>query len=182
MTRYAIPKETFVMVGGELRGNPDRPTYLDVIEVPMGKYADLRVRVALVRSEDYGHYDNFRITCSEDIAKLMETIDTEPQETLHVVLLDSRNTVLGVQEVARGGLTQAVIEPKLFFQAPIIADAASLIIVHNHPSGDPEASPNDVALTRALFESSQMLGFRLLDHVIIGSGGRYTSLADSGLL
>jgi len=117
MMGYSIPKETFVMVGGELRGNPDRPTYLDVIEIPMGKYADLRVRVALVRSEDYSLYDDYTIKSSEDVYSLMEVIDTEPQETLHVIMLNSRNKVLGVQEVSRGGLATTVVEAKLFFQA-----------------------------------------------------------------
>lgn len=170
------------MVGGELLENPDRPTYLDTIEVPMGKFADLKVRVALVRSEEYGLYDDFKVSCSEDVYRLMETIDTEPQETIHLIMLDSRNIVLGVQEIARGGLNSTVIEPKLFFQAPIIADAVSLIIAHNHPSGHPEPSSDDIALTGNLYKTSEMLGFRLLDHVIIGADGNYTSLADRGLI
>lgn len=180
--KYEIPKETFIMIGGELRENPDRPTYLDTIEVPMGKFADLKVRVALVRTEDHGDYDNFKIGCSEDVYNLMQTIDTEPQETLHLVMLDTRNTVLGVQEISRGGLTSAVVEPKLFFQAPIIADAASIIVVHNHPSGEPEPSQNDIFLTKNLQEASAMLGFSFLDHVIIGADGEYVSLADRGFI
>jgi DNA repair protein RadC len=179
---YRVPTEEFIMVGGELEPNSERLTYLDVIEVPMGKFADLRVRVALVRPEDYGAYEEFRIMGSEDVNKLMETIDVEPQETIHLVMLDARNAVVGVQEIARGGLTATVVEPKLFYQAPIIADAVSLIVVHNHPSGMPEPSSEDIALTRTLQETSTMLGFRFLDHVIIGSDGRYVSLADRGLL
>ena len=179
---YSIPKEEFILVGDGLESNPDRPTYLDVIEVPMGKFADLRVRVALVRPDDYGDYDDFRISCSEDVYTLMQTIDTEPQETIHLVMLDSRNAVIGVQEIARGGLTATVVEPKLFFQAPIIADAVSLIMVHNHPSGGVEPSADDLAITSSIAETSRMLGFRLLDHVIVGSYGKYTSLADRGLL
>mgnify|MGYP001821029929 CR=1 FL=1 len=180
--RYKIPKETFIMVGDELVCNPDRPTYLDVIEVPMGKFADLRVRVALVRSEEYGQYEDFKIGCSEDVYNLMQTIDTEPQETIHLVMLNTRNVVLGVQEIARGGLTHTVIEPKLFYQAPIIADSTSLIIVHNHPSGNPEPSSDDIALTNEMHKTSEMLGFRLLDHVIIGSDENYVSLAHRGLI
>ncbi|MHC4302132.1 MAG: JAB domain-containing protein [Planctomycetota bacterium] len=179
---YVIPKETFILVGDELKSNPDRPVYLDTIEVPMGKFADLRVRVALVRTEEHGLYEDFKIGGSEDVYNLMETIDTEPQETIHLIILDAKNIVLGVQEIARGGLTQAVIEPKLFYQAPIIADAASIIIVHNHPSGDPEPGEADISLTNQLYKTSEMLGFRLLDHVIIGSDEDYVSLADRGLI
>ena len=179
---YAIPKETFIMAGGDLHNNPDRPTYLDVIEVPMGKFADLKVRVALVRSEEYGLYDDFIIGCSEDVYRLMETIDTEPQETMHLIMLDSKNAVIGVQEVSRGGITKTVVEPKLFYQAPIIADAVSIIVVHNHPSGKAEPSVEDINITHHLIKTSEMLGFKLLDHVIIGAGGNYTSLADRGLI
>lgn len=179
---YSIPKETFVMADGELFSNPDRPTYLDTIEVPMGKFADLKVRVALVRSEEYGLYDDLVIQSSQDVQKLIETIDTEPQETIHLIMLDSKNAVTGVQEVARGGLTKTVVEPKLFYQAPIIANATSIIIAHNHPSGNPEPSVDDINLTLHLEKTSNMLGFRLLDHVIIGGNGKYTSLADRGLI
>jgi DNA repair protein RadC len=180
--RYPIPRETFIMSSGELIGNPDRQTSFDTIEVPMGKFADLKVRVALVRSEEYGMYDDLIIRSSEDIYQLMELINTEPQETIHLILLDSKNAVIGVQEIARGGLTQSVIEPKLFYQAPIIADAASIIIVHNHPSGYPEPSDEDIHLTHHLIKTSEMLGFRMLDHVIVGKKGKYTSLADRGLI
>jgi DNA repair protein RadC len=185
MTRgYPIPKEEFLIVGvddGEeiIIRNPE--TGFDRIEVPLGEFEDLRVRVGLVRSPDYDEFEPYRITQSEDIYRFVRNLDFEPQETFGVVLLDTQNKVLGYQEVFRGGLTETAIEPKLLFQAPILADATSIILVHNHPSGNPEPSVADRNVTLKIQEAATMLGFRVLDHVIVGVDA-YTSLADRGML
>lgn len=178
---YAIPKETFIVVGGELRCNPERESRLELVELPMGEFEDLRVRVALVRDEDYGLHDDVVISDSEDIFNLMKSMAFEPQETIHIIMLDARNIVIGIQEVFRGGSYEMVIEPKLLFQAPILADAVSLIFVHNHPSGAPKPSSVDQQMTHNFAEASRLLGFRFLDHVIIGDGD-YASFADIGLI
>jgi DNA repair protein RadC len=182
MAKYKVPTEEFILVGDEVYSNPDRPTYLDYIEIPMGKFADLKVRIALVRNEEYGKYEDFTIGQSSDVHRLMQTIDTESQETLSVVLLDARNNVIGVHEVVRGGITKAAFEIKLLFQSAVISNAVSLILVHNHPSGNVKPSDEDIALTEEVSKASAILGYKLLDHVIIGSKGKFTSLADEGLI
>ena len=175
---YDIPKEEFLIVGTDaVVRNPE--TGFERIEVPLGDFEDLRVRVGLVRSINYDEFEPYVIRSSEDIYQLARNLDFEPQETLGLVMLDTRNQVLGYQEVSRGGLTQTAIEPKLLFQAPLLTDAASIILVHNHPSGYPEPSSEDIALTQHVQQIADLLGFRLLDHVVIGVDA-YVSLADRG--
>ena len=102
------------------------------------------------------------------------------QEQLRVVLLDSRNRILGVHLVCQGGLNAAVIRLADCFREAIRANAAALVLVHNHPSGDPAPSPDDCRLTALAGQLGDDLGIDLLDHLIIG-GQEHTSLRRLGL-
>lgn len=99
------------------------------------------------------------------------------RERFSVVLLDGKNRVLGIHIVSVGSLTAALVHPREVFKAAILANAASVILVHNHPSGDPEPSAEDRALTARLRQAGELLGITVLDHVVIGDGS-YTSLAE----
>lgn len=103
------------------------------------------------------------------------------QEHLRVLLLSTRNEVLSIQEIYVGNVNSSMVRPAEVFRPAIRDNAPSIIVVHNHPSGDPTPSAEDVAITRALVSSGKMLGIELLDHLIIGSGGRYVSLNEKGL-
>src|SRR5262249_8314648 len=97
--------------------------------------------------------------------------------------LDSQNGVNAYHEVSVGSLSASIVHPREVFRAAILAGAAHLVIVHNHPSGDPTPSKEDVTLTRQLAEGARLLGIGLHDHVVLGSGGdRFLSLAQRGLL
>jgi DNA repair protein RadC len=102
------------------------------------------------------------------------------QEELRVILLDVRNRVLQVQSVYRGSLNSSQVRVGELFKEAIRRNAANIIVVHNHPSGDPTPSPEDVALTRAVVQAGQLLDVTVLDHLIIGRG-RYVSLKERGL-
>lgn len=102
------------------------------------------------------------------------------QEHLRVILLDTRNRVISIADVARGSLNSAHIRIGEIFRDAIRKNAAALILVHNHPSGDPSPSPDDLALTKAVREAGRMLDIEVLDHLIIGQG-RYISLKESKL-
>jgi DNA repair protein RadC len=93
------------------------------------------------------------------------------QEELWVLLLDTRNHHLRTQQLYRGSLNASTVRPAEIFKAGIRHNAAGLIIVHNHPSGDPSPSPEDVNLTRMLIDAGRMLELPILDHVIVGSHG-----------
>ena len=81
-----------------------------------------------------------------------------------------------------GALTAALVHPREVLKPAILGNAAAMILVHNHPSGDPAPSGEDLALTRRLCEASELVGIRVLDHIIIGHDGAYRSLADEGRL
>ncbi len=103
------------------------------------------------------------------------------KEVFLSVLLDARNTILRDVPVSVGSLTASVVHPREVFQDAIRDGAASVVCVHNHPSGDPAPSAQDRKITRQLHESSKVLGIRLLDHIIIGDDD-YFSFADAGIL
>ena len=103
------------------------------------------------------------------------------QEEMHVILLDTRNRVVGIHAVYRGSLNTSVVRLGELFRAAIEAPAAAVIIAHNHPSGDPAPSPEDVNVTRQLVKAGKLLDIEILDHVVIGQGGQYASLKERGL-
>jgi DNA repair protein RadC len=102
------------------------------------------------------------------------------QEHLRVLLLDTRNHVLDIVEVYQGSVNTSQIRVGEVFKAAIRRNATAVIVVHNHPSGDPTPSPDDLAVTRALVQAGKLLDLELLDHVIIGQG-RSTSMKERGL-
>jgi DNA repair protein RadC len=102
------------------------------------------------------------------------------QEELRVILLDTRNQILQIESVYRGSLNSSQVRVGELFKAAIRRNAAAVIIVHNHPSGDPTPSPDDVAITRAVVQAGKLLDVDVLDHLVIGSG-RYVSLKERGL-
>ena len=102
------------------------------------------------------------------------------QEHLRVMLLDTRNRVLAVHTVYVGNLNTSVVRVGEIFRQAIKANAAALIVVHNHPSGDPTPSPEDVAVTELIVQAGRLLGIEVLDHLIIGQQ-RFVSLKDRGL-
>ncbi len=103
-----------------------------------------------------------------------------PQEEFWVLHLDVKNRVWRVQRLYRGSLTQARVRVGEVFREAIRSNAAAIIVAHNHPSGDPTPSPQDVALTRMLVDAGKLLEIPVLDHVIIGMG-RWVSLKERGL-
>jgi DNA repair protein RadC len=97
-----------------------------------------------------------------------------------VIYLNTRNRLLGWEDVYRGSLNQSQVRIGELFKGAIRKNAASVICLHNHPSGDPTPSPDDVAITRALIEAGKLLDVELLDHIIIGRG-RFVSLKERRL-
>jgi DNA repair protein RadC len=104
-----------------------------------------------------------------------------PREEFRVMLLDSKQKLIRVQTVSLGSLDKALVEPRDVFRPAITAGAASLVIVHNHPSGDPHPSEDDVLLTKELCMCGKILGITVLDHIIIGKGD-HVSFKERGLM
>jgi DNA repair protein RadC len=123
-----------------------------------------------------------RIREPEDVARLFQTRLRDLQvEEFHLLALDSQSQVLRQVLVTRGLLNSSLVHPREVFRAAIAEAAAGIIVVHNHPSGDPTPSAEDRTVTRQLAEAGRLLDLPLYDHVIIG-GDRFVSLATLGLL
>lgn len=103
------------------------------------------------------------------------------KECFWCLLLDGKNRILKIVRISEGSLTRSLVHPREVFRPAIREAAAALIFVHNHPSGEPQPSEEDVQMTRRLVETGSVVGIRVLDHVIIGSY-RYFSFADEGMI
>ena len=112
---------------------------------------------------------------------LQKSIGLEKKEHFVMLSLDSRNNLIKISKISVGSLNASVVHPREVFKEAIQSLAAQIIIAHNHPSGDPEASPEDIALTRRLGEAARIIGIELLDHVIV-TGNGYTSLREQELM
>lgn len=120
------------------------------------------------------------VSSPADAANLLMTeMSPLTQEHLRVILLDTRNRVIGSPTIYIGSLNTAVMRIAEVFRPAIVAHAAAIIVAHNHPSGDPSPSPEDVNVTRQLVRVGKDLDITVLDHVIIGNG-RYVSLKERG--
>lgn len=100
-------------------------------------------------------------------------------ELFKAVLLDAKHRLIRDMTVSEGSLTVSIVHPREVFNLAVRESAAAIIFVHNHPSGDPQPSEEDHALTRRLTDAGEILGIRVLDHIVIGDG-RYVSFADEG--
>ena len=122
-----------------------------------------------------------QVRSPSDAANLvMSEMGLLEQEHLRVMLLDTRNCVLATPTIYVGSLNTSLIRVGELFREAIRANCASLIVLHNHPSGDPTPSPEDVAVTRQIVEAGQLLDVEVLDHLIIGRQ-RFVSLKERGL-
>jgi DNA repair protein RadC len=110
-------------------------------------------------------------------ARMGARLRDQPQEEFHALLLNSRHRVVREVLVTRGLLDSSLIHPREVFRPAVIEGAASVILVHNHPSGDPTPSAEDRAVTRQLGEAGRAVGIPVLDHVVVGAGS-YASLAE----
>lgn len=113
-------------------------------------------------------------------ALLMYEMSALEQEHLRVLILDTRNRLVRIAEVYHGSLNSSLIRVGEIFRDAVRANAAAVIVAHNHPSGDPTPSPEDVSVTKAIVEAGRLLDIEVLDHLVIGRG-RFVSLKAQGL-
>lgn len=102
------------------------------------------------------------------------------QEVMGALYVDARNRLLGESEIFSGTLSRAAVEPRAILKQALLRDAAGIILFHTHPSGDPTPSAEDLSFTRRMREAAEIVGVRLVDHLILGNGGRWTSLERLG--
>lgn len=116
-----------------------------------------------------------------DAANLLSEMSVLEQETMRTILLDTKNRVLATPTVYRGSLHTTVVRVSELFREAVRQNCAALIIAHNHPSGDPTPSPEDVAVTAEIVKAGKILDIDVLDHLVIGAGQKFVSLKERGL-
>jgi DNA repair protein RadC len=99
-----------------------------------------------------------------------------------MMCLDTKNKVISLITLSIGTLNVGLVHPREVFKSAILSNAASIILGHNHPSGDPEPSPEDIQMTERIAEAGRILGIELLDHIIIGDEGRFVSMKEKGFM
>jgi len=138
--------------------------------------------VRLVRENLDGSSERREMDGPDEVAKVFaEHLRHADREHFVVMLLCTQNRLIGVNTVSVGTLNAALVSPREVFKAAILANAASVVVGHNHPSGDPQPSPEDVQVTEVLRRAGELLDIPVLDHVVIGDCGRYASLKRMGL-
>jgi DNA repair protein RadC len=112
---------------------------------------------------------------------VMEELRHNLREHFRAVLLDTKNKVMGIEEISIGSLNTSLVHPREVFRPAIRKSCASIILIHNHPSGDPTPSREDLDVTKRLCDAGKLIGIEVLDHIIIGDG-KFTSFREKGLL
>ena len=117
--------------------------------------------------------DEVKFSCSEDVATNsfihhLFTDQDNDKEKLYVIILNVKNKVIGYSLISMGSLTSSIVHPREVLKPAVLASAASVIIVHNHPSGDPEPSTDDIEITNRISKACTIMGINLLDHLILG--------------
>lgn len=132
------------------------------------------------RSGRLGAQERPQIRSARDVADLvlneMRALD---REEFRAILLDNRNRVIGIRVISIGHLSAVLVHPRELFKECIRKSCASVVLVHNHPSGDPEPSVDDLRMTQRLREAGKLLGIEVLDHIIVG-GTRFVSMRERG--
>ena len=143
-----------------------------------------RYRLELVR-EKASRYDvdDKRISTPEDARRILELMfqfEKQAEEIFAMLVLDTKNQIIGGFEVSRGSLNSSIVHPREVFKRAILVNASSIILAHNHPSGDVEPSHEDRVLTHRLQEGGKLLGTPIIDHIVCGTGGAYYSFKEEG--
>ena len=113
---------------------------------------------------------------------VQQYLDGADREHFVVLLLDTQNRIIGIHTVTVGTLDASLVHPREVFKPAILANAASVVVAHNHPSGDPTPSAEDRAVTRQLAAAGATIGIDVLDHIVVGEAPRYCSFAETGIL
>ena len=188
--RVGVPGESAVMVGQRLLKSFDgliglhRASYEEVCQQHgLGKAKAAQIKAAIeignrLAKQGIGEDQKTSFHSPEEVARYVQyEMAALDQEQLRVILLDTRNRLLKVVNLYTGSLNSSSVRIGELFKEAIRQNAASIILVHNHPSGDPSPSPEDINMTRAAVQAGKLLDIEVLEHIVIGRGeGRFVSL------
>jgi len=121
-----------------------------------------------------------RYSSAEQVFETFNFLSRETKEYFFAIHLDGKNRICCIDEVSVGSLNQSIVHPREVFKTALLSSAAALILLHNHPTGDTTPSREDLEITRRLKEAGDLIGVKILDHIIIGES--FLSFVNSGLL
>lgn len=190
--RTGTKSETAIQMANRIINNPEGLNFLSVCTVQelikikgigLAKVAQIKAVVELgKRIRGYKGNDSYKINSPSDLADLvMEDMRHLKKEHLRVAFLNTKNIVIELKDLSIGSLSASVVHPREIYSEAIRKSSAAIIICHNHPSGDPTPSQEDLNITKRLFEVGKLVGIELLDHLVIGDGC-YISLKEKGIL
>ena len=141
------------------------------------------LRMGRERSVEYD-VSGIRISSPDILHELLDEVyelGSLPEEIFVIICLDTKNQVIGTFKVSQGSLNASIVHPREVFKRALISNAGSIILAHNHPSGDTAPSKEDIDVTDRLVEAGELLGIRVLDHIIVGHT-RYLSFKEKRLI
>ena len=143
-----------------------------------------KYRLELVKEESHKYEVETRISCPKDIYEVLTKvcrIQCNAEEVFILITLNTKNIVTGYFEVHRGTINTSLVHPREVFKRALLNNASNIMVAHNHPSGDPNPSKEDIQITERLKEAGNLLGINLIDHIIVGED-KYISLKEKGFL
>lgn len=143
-----------------------------------------KLGIKLVKESGINYNNNFTVSSPKAVGVLLNDLydlENEPCENVIMLMLDTKNKVIGTHLVSKGTVNACLIDPRTVLQVALLGNAVSIIVAHNHPSGDPSPSKEDIHITKRLNDACKIVGVSLLDHIIIGHG-RQMSLKEEGVL
>lgn len=168
-------------IGAQLLGWwRDLPTLLRNLDAVQELTPRQKERLRAATGLHFVYEERAQLRSPADAWNAVRQYENEPQEHMLVIVLDTRNRIVHVEDVYKGSLNMSVIRVAELFRPAIVWRAAAIIIAHNHPSGDPSPSPEDVSVTRNIIHAGQLLDIDVLDHIVIGAG-HFVSLKERGL-
>ena len=187
-----IPKKSVMSIAQELLtrfGNVKAISQATIEElsqikgIGLAKAAQIKACFELGKREDLEpEMINFDIKSPESVVKAIRaSIKDKAKEHFKLILLNPRNKIIGISTISIGTLNASLVHPREVFKDAIVHSAASVVLAHNHPSGDPDPSEDDVTITKRLIEAGKILGIEVIDHIIITKNG-FFSFKERGLI
>ncbi|MGH4049994.1 MAG: JAB domain-containing protein [Clostridium sp.] len=144
-----------------------------------------RVNIVSIKMVKQGSilYEGRKITTPSQAAEIArQFLEESDREKLIAICLDTKNQPVSISVISIGSLNSSIVHPREVYKIALLSNAASIILCHNHPSGDTTASKEDISITKRLKECGELIGISLIDHIIITSEGKYCSLKEKGIL
>ena len=185
---YLCDDELYTLVGIKREGSPKSVKELSGMnwrQLTQEGYTDkdalkLLTFFELARRLDLPTEPKPKINGPEDVYRLLNPMMREMKKEIFIVIcLDTKNQIISKETISVGSLNANIVHPREVFKPALLASAAHIIVSHNHPSGDPTPSREDIDITKKLVETGKIMGIDLLDHVIIGDG-RHISMKEAG--